>query len=145
MGVQPGEAGPDATDGPGAAVGAYEPLDELLEQLDELAAGSFLLLEPLLEAGCRVWLTPPPFDHSKLMVVDGGWTFLGSANWDPRSLVLNFELNVECYDAALAAEVDRLIECRRQDAEQLTLGDVRRRSLPVKLRDNVARLFSPLL
>ena len=25
----------------------------------------------------------PPFDHSKIMIVDGTWSMLGSANWDP--------------------------------------------------------------
>ena len=39
----------------------------------------------LLEHGCRVWLTPPPFTHTKLMLVDGVWTLLGSANWNPRA------------------------------------------------------------
>jgi cardiolipin synthase len=34
----------------------------------------------VLEHGCHVWLTPPPFDHSKLMIVDGCWVLLGSAN-----------------------------------------------------------------
>ena len=42
---------------------------------------------------CRNWLTPPPFDHSELMVVDGCWVLLGSANWGNRSLRLNFEYN----------------------------------------------------
>jgi len=44
-----------------------------------------------LEGSC----CPPPFDHSKLMVVDGHWVLLGSANWDARALRLNFELNVD--------------------------------------------------
>src|SRR6185436_16670982 len=56
----------------------------------------------VLERGCRIWLTPGPFDHSKLMIVDGHWCFFGSANWDTRSLRLNFELNVECYGRAFA-------------------------------------------
>ncbi|MEW4569620.1 cardiolipin synthase [Tautonia sp. JC769] len=103
------------------------------------------LLEPLLEAGCRVLLLEPPFDHSKLMVVDGAWSFFGSANWDPRSLVLNFELNVECYDPGLAAEIDRFLEDRRRRACELTLESLKSRSLPLKLRDNLARLFSPYL
>ena len=56
----------------------------------------------VLERGCRLWLTPPPFDHSKLMIVDGHWVLFGSANWDARSLRLNFELNVECYGREFA-------------------------------------------
>jgi cardiolipin synthase len=56
----------------------------------------------VLERGCRVWLTPPPFDHTKLTVVDRAWVLFGSSNWDPRSLRLNFEFDVECYDCELA-------------------------------------------
>jgi cardiolipin synthase len=53
----------------------------------------------LLEAGCQVHRVPAPFDHSKLCVVDGAWCLVGSTNWDARSLRLNFEYNLECYDA----------------------------------------------
>lgn len=57
----------------------------------------------VVERGCRVWLTPSPFDHSKLLLVDRDWVMIGSANWDPRSLRLNFEFNLECYDRELAS------------------------------------------
>ncbi|HEX7927261.1 MAG TPA: phospholipase D-like domain-containing protein, partial [bacterium] len=72
------------------------------------------MLWQVLDKGCRIWLTPPPFDHSKLMVVDERWTMLGSANWDARSLRLNFELNMECYDTPLARAVTAII--RRKQA-----------------------------
>jgi cardiolipin synthase len=99
----------------------------------------------VLERGCRVWSSPPPFDHSKLMVVDGAWTLLGSANWDSRSLRLNFELNVECYSVEFGAHMEGLVQTRINAAKQVTLSDVNARSLPVKLRDGVARLFAPFL
>lgn len=99
----------------------------------------------ILERGCRVYLSPPPFDHSKLMVVDRAWSLVGSANWDPRSLRLNFEFNVECYDEALAARLDELASERIAKSREITLADVDGRSLPIRLRDGVARLFSPYL
>jgi cardiolipin synthase len=67
-----------------------------------------------------VWSSPPPFDHSKLMIVDRAWTFLGSANLDPRSLRLNFELNLECYGLELAARLDRWFRDRLRDAVLVT-------------------------
>jgi len=103
------------------------------------------MLWQVLERGCRVWLTPEPFDHSKLMVVDGLWCLLGSANWDVRSLRLNFEFNVECYDPKLAGAVQQHVEERIRSAKALTLDELNIRSLPVKLRDGVARLFTPYL
>lgn len=99
----------------------------------------------VLEHGCRVWLTPPPFDHSKLMIVDGCWVLLGSANWDSRSLRLNFEYNLECYDADLARRADKLAEMKRKTGRQVTLKEMDGRSLPVRLRDGVARLMTPYL
>jgi cardiolipin synthase len=99
----------------------------------------------VLERGCRVWSSPGPFDHSKLMVVDGAWTLLGSANWDSRSLRLNFELNVECYSVELGAHMEGLVQARINAARQVTMDEVNARSLPVKLRDGTARLFAPYL
>ena len=99
----------------------------------------------VLNRGCHVWLTPPPFDHSKLMIVDGHWVLLGSANWDARSLRLNFELNVESYGRAFAAEMEKVIVKKMAAAREVTLAEVDARSLPGKLRDALARLFSPYL
>jgi cardiolipin synthase A/B len=100
---------------------------------------------PLLERGCRIFLTPPPFDHSKLLVVDEYWVLLGSANLDPRSLLLNFEFNVECFDASLAAELRGFVQGRLAEAREVTLREMRERSVPRKLRDGLARLLSPVL
>jgi cardiolipin synthase len=99
----------------------------------------------VLEHGCKIWLTPPPFDHSKLMIVDGGWVLLGSANWDPRSLRLNFEYNLECYDSELARRLDQLVESKREAARLVTLEQMDARSFPVRLRDGIARLATPYL
>jgi cardiolipin synthase A/B len=99
----------------------------------------------VLERGCHIWLTPPPFDHSKLMIVDGHWVLFGSANWDARSLRLNFELNVECYGREFAQEMEKVIAKKISAAREVTLAEVDARSLPAKLRDAIARLFSPYL
>ena len=99
----------------------------------------------LLEHGCRIWLTPPPFDHSTLILVDGGWALLGSANWDARSLRLNFEYNVECYDGEFAGRLDALVDAKLKDAHPVSLREVDARSLPGRLRDGVAGLLTPYL
>jgi cardiolipin synthase len=99
----------------------------------------------VLERGCQIFLTPPPFDHTKLFLVDGIWSLLGSTNWDPRSLRLNFEFNVECYDEPLAASLSPLIEQRVAAAREVTLDQVNSRRLAVQLMDGLARLASPYL
>ena len=99
----------------------------------------------VLERGCKIWLTPPPFDHSKLMIVDSHWVLLGSANWDARSLRLNFELNVECYGRDFASAVQNIFQKKIAGAREITLAEADARTLPEKLRDATARLFSPYL
>jgi cardiolipin synthase len=102
-------------------------------------------LEEVLGHGCQVWLSPAPFDHTKLVLVDSEWTLLGSANWDTRSLRLNFELDVECYDKDLALLLEAYTLMRWKEAEQLTLEQLRGRPLWQRLRDGYARLLMPYL
>lgn len=95
----------------------------------------------VVDAGCRVYLSPTPFDHSKLVTIDGDRLFLGSANWDARSLRLNFEFNVECVDEQLVAQLDAVID------EIITRSQLYedKRSTAAKLRDAAARLLLPYL
>jgi cardiolipin synthase len=102
-------------------------------------------LLPLIQHGCKVWFTPPPFDHTKLILIDDYWVLFGSANLDPRSLRLNFELNVECFDKNLGAQLKALIFNKVANSHHLTEKEMLERSLPIKLRDGLARLFSPYL
>jgi cardiolipin synthase len=99
----------------------------------------------LLEAGVRVFRTPPPFDHSKLFVVDGEWSMVGSTNWDARSLRLNFEYNLECYDPGLASQLEAIIDRKIAAGRAMTRAELEARTLPVMLRDGLTRLLTPYL
>jgi cardiolipin synthase len=101
--------------------------------------------EYLLGKGCRIFYTPAPFDHTKLMVVDDVWALVGSTNWDQRSLRLNFEFNVECYDVELARRLGEIIADKESRCREITLDDVRKTSLPARLRNGLARLLTPYL
>jgi cardiolipin synthase len=83
------------------------------------------------------------------MVVDGCWVLLGSANWDPRSLRLNFEFNLECYDAELAQRLDQWVETKRSGAHPVTMEEVDGRPLRLACatawRDCCPRTCSPRL
>ena len=103
------------------------------------------LLWQLLKPGCCVHLSPAPFDHSKLLVVDRSWALIGTSNWDPRSLRLNFELNVECYEERFAATIQSLVDERIAASRPFTLADADGRAFPVRVRDGIARLLSPYL
>lgn len=101
--------------------------------------------ERLMTHGIRVFLNPPPFDHSKLMVVDERWSLVGSTNWDQRSLRLNFEANLECADPDLAQTLTRYFADKRNKSHEVSLAAVRAAPLYVRLRNNFVRLFSPYL
>lgn len=97
----------------------------------------------LVEFGILLFESPAPFDHSKLFLVDNTWTLIGSSNWDARSLELNFEVNVECYDTAFNASVGALVDAKRDTA--FAIVSVPERPLLIRLRNNFCRLFSPYL
>ena len=93
----------------------------------------------------RCHLTPEPFDHSKLITVDGQWCAFGSPNWDVRSLRLNFEILLECYDEGTVAALDRMIDDKISRAGMLTPDDLEARPLAARLRDATARMLLPYL
>ena len=97
----------------------------------------------MVRAGCQVLWSAPPFNHAKLMTVDGAWCLVGSANWDMRSLRLNFELDVELLDPQVAARIDALIDAT--PTRPATLRELLARGIPVRLRDAACRLLLPYL
>ena len=103
-----------------------------------------LLIDPLRN-GVLVYRQPPPFAHTKLFLVDDHYVQIGTANIDQRSLRLNFELAVECFDAALSASLWQEIETLLMRATPVTCEEIETRSLPQRLRDATAWLATPYL
>jgi cardiolipin synthase len=60
-------------------------------------------------------------------------------------LRLNFELNVEAYGRTFATEMEQIFARKLASAREVTLNEMDSRPLLIKLRDSVARLFSPYL
>lgn len=102
-------------------------------------------IDQLILTGCRVWRASGTFDHSKLFTVDGGWSYVGSSNLDPRSLRLNFELDLEVYDRRLAQQLDARIDAAIARAERITIRSLMRRPFLLRLRDKIVWLASPYL
>lgn len=99
----------------------------------------------LLRYGARIYYQPPPFAHSKLLLVDEHFALVGSANLDPRSLRLNFEFNLEVYDRALCAKLHRHFDDTLADSHRVSLAEIEARPIPIKLLDATCKLFSPYL
>ncbi|MGH8482224.1 MAG: phospholipase D-like domain-containing protein [Nevskiaceae bacterium] len=102
-------------------------------------------LTQLLGRSMQVYFRPAPFAHTKLFLMDDYYAMVGSANIDPRSLRLNFELMVELYDAAAVRELRAHFDEVRGASREVTEDALRRRSLAARLRDAVFWLFSPYL
>jgi cardiolipin synthase len=102
-------------------------------------------LKPLIERGVRVFLQAPPFAHTKLLVMDGRYAQIGSANLDPRSLRLNFEIAMEVYDSAACAGLVRYILAARDHSKVLTAATLANVNLGVRVRDSLCWLLSPYL
>lgn len=96
----------------------------------------------LLEHGVRVYRRPPPFVHSKLLIVDERWILLGSANLDRRSLRLHFEFNIEAYDVKLARSLSSWLDELIETSAEVTLEEVESRRTWVRIRDGLAKIIS---
>ena len=103
------------------------------------------MLWELVKWGVRVYYQSGSFDHSKLFVVDGQYTQVGSANLDPRSLRLNFEVVVEVYDSRFGGAMAEHIENCRRASRRVTLAELDERPLLPRIRDALAWLFTPYL
>ncbi len=103
------------------------------------------LYPELLSVGCRIFESAPPFDHSKIFLIDGAWSFLGSTNWDPRSLRLNFEFNLACHDAELCQRLAAEMDAKMAHSREITHEMLEAAPLFQRLRNGFARLFIPAL
>ncbi|MFA7474950.1 MAG: cardiolipin synthase [Castellaniella sp.] len=102
-------------------------------------------LAQVLEGGCRVWRCRKNFDHSKLLTIDDAWSYVGSSNLDPRSLRLNFELDMEVYDRALAEQLSQRIDADIEQSERVTLESLNAMPYLKRLRNRIIWLASPYL
>lgn len=102
-------------------------------------------LDQVIEGGCRVWRCLAPFNHSKLLTVDDAWSYVGSSNLDPRSLRLNFELDMEIYDRAMAQQLAARIDAQIAQSERVTVEALHAQPYWARLRNRVIWLASPYL
>lgn len=102
-------------------------------------------MEPLLEAGGRVFHYTAGFFHPKTMTLDGKVCVIGTQNMDVRSLELHKELMVWFFDEQLARAYERIFEADMLDCREITLDDLRTQSGLERFRDSAFRLASNLL
>ncbi len=126
----------------GVTVDIVVPTSNNLVLVDRAMTAQF---DQMLKNYCRIWRASGPFNHSKLLVIDGRWAFVGSSNLDPRSLRLNFEVDLEVLDCAFAEALERRIDLAISSATEVTLEGLRARPFLVRLVERVLWLGSPYL
>jgi cardiolipin synthase A/B len=102
-------------------------------------------LPALLERGVRIYLQPAPFSHTKLLVVDGAYAQIGSANMDPRSLRLNFEIAVEIYCPTTCRPLVEYVMAARGQSMPYTPEMASALPVPARVRNSLCWLLSPYL
>ncbi len=108
-----------------------------------LAARSYY--DILLECGVEIYEYTGGLLHSKTLTIDGRWSFVGTPNFDARSLLLNFEVGVILYAPSAADRLEEQFENDLQKAQRIPLAGWDQRPWRVVLAENFCRMFSPVL
>lgn len=95
--------------------------------------------------GADVYLYQRGFMHQKVLLVDNLISCIGTTNFDNRAMYLNFETSLVIHDEKFNSEVASMLMQDFAASHRLQQEDLDGESTWVKLRGNLARLFSPLL
>lgn len=95
----------------------------------------------LLKNGVEIFEMDRAVLHAKVLLVDGNWTMVGSANMDLRSFHRNYELNVVVDSYDFGAQVEEMLEADLAGARPIALHEHERRGWSVRILE---RLFSPV-
>jgi cardiolipin synthase len=97
----------------------------------------------LTQRGVKIYRTHPPFDHSKIFIIDDEWAFIGSANWDVRSFRLHFEANIELFDKNLVKQLFQIAQKKKEKAQIVTIEYCKKAGFFKRLRTNACHLLTP--
>ena len=98
----------------------------------------------LLLGGVRVYEYEKGFIHSKTLVADGALSIVGTTNFDYRSLCHHFECGTVLYGSESAGALEEDFSAVLSQSREITLADCKGGFFS-RLRDNILRIFSPML
>jgi cardiolipin synthase len=101
--------------------------------------------EELLAHGVKIYEFDVAVSHAKCALIDDRWLMVGSANFDIRSMRLNFELNVIARDADAAAHLDRELAADFSAAHRIDPAVFRQRPFRQRAMESLLRPLAPLL
>jgi cardiolipin synthase A/B len=89
--------------------------------------------EKLLEGGVKIYEYQPTMMHAKTMVVDGMWSYIGSMNFDNRSVSFNDESLLVALDPGVGAQMDSIFMDDIKSSKEMKLEEFRKRPLSNKI------------
>jgi len=101
--------------------------------------------DSLLAAGVEIYEYNRGQQHSKILTIDREWSFVGTPNFDARSVFLNFEVGVALYDLSLAEQLEAAFEADLKDSDRIDEAVFQQRGLWPRVLENFCRMFSPIL
>ena len=101
--------------------------------------------DTLLAAGVEIHEYQVGQFHPKVLTVDGCWSLVSTANFDVRSLYLNFEVGVILYDTSLAEQLEHHFEQDIPNARRIDPAAWSDRSTWERLKESFCMMFSPVL
>ncbi|MCY0905216.1 phospholipase D-like domain-containing protein [Arthrobacter sp. H14-L1] len=99
----------------------------------------------LLRDGVTILLYQNAMVHAKTATVDGQWSTVGTANIDRLSLTGNYEINMEIYDANLAADLETIFAIDSANSRILTLEEWEGRRVAARFSESILAPLRPLL
>ena len=101
--------------------------------------------DTLLRSGVEIYEYKKGIMHAKTLSIDGVWSLIGTANFDYRSMLLNFEVALALYGEGYARELEAQFQSDLEHCSTIRLPEWDGRSLRRVFVENVCRLFAPLV
>lgn len=106
--------------------------------------GSLAYVPELLETGIKIYVYEKGFTHSKVIIVDDILCSVGTANMDIRSFDQNFEINALIYNQTVSCSLKQSYFDDLGSCNQILYNDYLKRPFIAKLKESIAKVFSPL-
>ena len=105
---------------------------------------SYSYLEETEKSGIKVYRYEPGFMHQKVFLIDDASSAIGTANFDNRSMRLNFEVTILLHDADFAGEVQAMLEADFANSRLVTAKEYTDRAAIFRFFVKSARLLAPI-
>ena len=105
---------------------------------------SFSYLEETEKSGVKIYRYQPGFLHQKVMLIDDHSAAIGTANFDNRSMRLNFEVTMLLVDRDFAREVEAMLVKDFANSREIAATDYTEASFWFRLAVRVARMLAPI-